>query len=170
MAWAPRVAFSSGILEAAAIKPEGNLTQRLLKLVRLQVSLEASCAFCFDMNAAEYLKAGLTSAEIAALQRQHNPRQIRTLSVAERLALTYACEITATPIAVSEKTINGLKTHSSEREILLLAAVVAQVNYWARFMQGLGVPPAGFSPECVLLPGMGEGRTRLTLQSESTKG
>jgi len=152
MAWAPRIALSSGIVEAAAVKPEGQLTTRLLKLVRLHVSLNASCAFCFDMNVVEYEQAGLTSVEIAALQQRSKPTQIKSLSRVERIALIYAGEITATPIAVSEKTVKELQSLFSEREILLLAAVVVQVNYWARFMQALGVPPAGFSHECMTKP------------------
>lgn len=39
-----------------------------------------------------------------------------------------------------------------ERQLVLLAATIASVNYWARFNQGLGVPPAGFGDHC-LLPG-----------------
>lgn len=148
LAWAPRVAFASGILEAAAVKAEGNLTARILKLVRLQVSLSTSCAFCFDMNAAGYDQAGLTPAEIQALQKLTPPQKIRSLSLAERAALQFAREVTATPIALSAETAEELRAHFSEREYLLIAATCAQVNYWARFMQGLGVPPAGFSKEC----------------------
>lgn len=148
LAWAPRVAFASGILETAAVKAEGNLTARILKLLRLQVSLSASCAFCFDMNAAGYDQAGLTPAEIQALQKLTPPQKIRSLSPAERAAIQFAREVTATPIAMRAKTAEELRAHFSEREYLLIAATCAQVNYWARFMQGLGVPPAGFSKEC----------------------
>ena len=104
LAWAPRVAFASGILETAAVKAEGNLTARILKLLRLQVSLSASCAFCFDMNAAGYDQAGLTPAEIQALQKLTPPQKIRSLSLAERAALQFAREVTATPIALSAET------------------------------------------------------------------
>lgn len=34
------------------------------------------------------------------------------------------------------------------REIVILASTAAQVNYWARLIQALGIPPAGFSEQC----------------------
>jgi len=152
LAWAPKVAIASGILEAAATKPEGRLTPRLLKLLRLQVSFSASCAFCFDMNAVDYEQAGLTTAEVQALQKLTSPQKIRSLSATERAALQFAIEVTATPIAVRAETAAELRSHFSEREYLLIAATCAQVNYWARLMQGLGVPPAGFSDRCTSTP------------------
>ena len=36
-----------------------------------------------------------------------------------------------------------LRDSFSEREIVALAATSAQVNYWARLIQGLGCPPEG---------------------------
>ena len=152
MAWAPKVALASGILEAAATKPEGKLTTRLLKLIRLQVSFNASCAFCYDMNVVDYEKAGLTTAEVEALQRKTAPQKISSLSPAEQAALQLAREVTATPIAVQSQTAAAVLAHFNEREYLLIAATCAQVNYWARLMQGLGVPPVGFSESCNLSP------------------
>ena len=42
--------------------------ERLLKLVRMQVSFMASCPFCIDMNSFEYGKLGIDDREIEALQ------------------------------------------------------------------------------------------------------
>jgi len=41
-----------------------------------------------------------------------------------------------------------MKTNFTKREIVILAGTAAQVNYWARLLQALGVPPAGFSDHC----------------------
>jgi alkylhydroperoxidase family enzyme len=41
----------------------------------------------------------------------------------------------------------ALKEHFSAREIVVLATTIAQVNFWSRFNQGLGVPAAGFFDE-----------------------
>jgi len=35
--------------------------------------------------------------------------------------------------------------------IVIIASTCAQVNFWARLIQALGVPPAGFSAECSIL-------------------
>ena len=39
----------------------------------------------------------------------------------------------------------------SEREMVVIASTIAQVNFWTRMIQGLGVPPAGFSGTCSIL-------------------
>jgi alkylhydroperoxidase family enzyme len=43
-----------------------------------------------------------------------------------------------------------LKAHFTERELVVLASTAAQVNYWGRLIQALGIPPAGFSGQCEL--------------------
>jgi hypothetical protein len=35
--------------------------------------------------------------------------------------------------------------------MVIVASTAAQVNFWARLLQSLGVPPAGFSTECQIL-------------------
>ena len=41
-----------------------------------------------------------------------------------------------------------IKLNFAEREIVVMASSVAQVDYWTRLIQALGVPPAGFSDKC----------------------
>ena len=41
--------------------------------------------------------------------------------------------------------IDQIKANFDEREIVILASTAAQVNYWARLIQALGIPPAGYS-------------------------
>jgi len=42
----------------------------------------------------------------------------------------------------------GITANFTEREMVVLASTAAQVNYWARLIQALGIPPAGFSDGC----------------------
>jgi alkylhydroperoxidase family enzyme len=86
LAWYPRAAFSSGILEALIADGRRDLNPRLLQLVRLQTSLAVACPFCIEMNSAE-LEAN---------------------------------------------------------------AITAQVNYWTRLIQALGIPRPGFSDQCAI--------------------
>lgn len=148
LSWSPKLALASGLFEGAATKPGGALTPRLLKLVRLEVSLRAGCAFCLDMNAMAFAQIGITRAEIDALQKGVHPDRITTLTAMERAALSLARAVTQTPIAVDLKLAEEVRSHFTEREYLLLVATCAQVNYWARLAQGLGVAPEGFTPEC----------------------
>jgi hypothetical protein len=38
-----------------------------------------------------------------------------------------------------------------ERGVVIVANTAAQVNFWARLIQSVGVPPAGFSSECAVV-------------------
>ncbi len=73
---------------------------------------------------------------------------MHTFSERERLAIEYAKLVTQTPLKFPQDFIEGLKVHFNEREIVILASTAAQVNYWARLIQALGIPPAGFSDQC----------------------
>jgi alkylhydroperoxidase family enzyme len=150
LSWSPQLALASGILEAAATKPEGALTPRLLKMLRLDVSLRASCAFCLDMNAVDFEAVGILRSEMEALQKGTHPDRIDTLVATERLALRLARALTETPISMDTNLAAEARRLFSEREYLLLVATCAQVNYWARLAQGLGIAPEGFAPDCTI--------------------
>lgn len=73
---------------------------------------------------------------------------VKTFSSREVIAMEYAVLISQTPLMFGQEFVDKLKSNFSEREIVILASTVAQVNYWARLLQALGVPPAGFSDHC----------------------
>ncbi len=87
---------------------------------------------------------------MAALQGRTDPSKVTTFSDREKLALEYAKCASKSPLSFPAPLIEQLKKHFSEREIVILASTTAQVNYWARLLQALGVPPAGFSDNCTL--------------------
>ena len=70
--------------------------------------------------------------------------------VRERLAVAYAQRVSLTPPDLPESFASELTRHFTETELVTLAATIAQVNFWARFNQALGVPPAGFTDLCRL--------------------
>jgi alkylhydroperoxidase family enzyme len=148
LAWYPKVAFSSGVLEALIAHRDGKLDERMLKLVRLQASFAVACPFCIDMNSVEDAHAGVTPQEMAALQGQTDLETVATFSERERLALEYTRLISGTPLAFPSALIQALKANFTEREIVILATTAAQVNYWARLIQALGVHPLGASSTC----------------------
>ncbi len=150
LTWYPRAAVGSGILEIMAAHPEGRMDERILKLVRIQASLAASCAFCVDMNSFQADQVGITPEELLALQSKDGVNTTASFSRRERIALEYARLISGTPLSFSLEFSQELKECFNEREIVLLASTAAQVNYWARLIQALGIPPAGFSKECAI--------------------
>lgn len=145
LAWVPRAAVGAGAMEALVVHRDRTISERILKLVRIAVSLTANCAFCIDMNAHEFDLAGITDDELAALRRDD---LAPTFTPRERIAITFARLLTATPLAVDDTTRAELTSLFDDREIVVLATTAAQVNFWARLTHGLGIPPAGFSEAC----------------------
>jgi alkylhydroperoxidase family enzyme len=150
LAWYPKAALGSGVLELMTAKGKNANEKRLLNLVRLQASLICSCAFCVDMNAAGVNVNGITDEEILALQGKRELSSVLTFSVREILALQYAILMSETPLVLTDEFILKLKSEFTEKEIVMLASTIAAVNYWARLNQSLGIPAAGFSENCYL--------------------
>jgi AhpD family alkylhydroperoxidase len=144
LAWYPRAALGSGLLEALIADRDGRIDRRMLKLVRLAASFATACPFCADMNAHRHREAGVTDEELEALRDRREPEAIAGLSAPERLAIRYARLASATPLRFDPAFVDELQATFDERELVVLASTAAQVNYWARLCEALGVPPAGF--------------------------
>ncbi len=144
LAWYPKAAIGSGVLEALIAHREGRIDERMLKLIRMGVSFSAGCPFCMDMNSVGW-EALISPEELAALQGRKDLEEVSSFRKDERLAVNYARLVTATPLEFPAGFIQELRQVFTEREIVILASTAAQVNYWARLIQALGCPPAGFS-------------------------
>lgn len=142
LAWYPKAAISSGTVEALIAHSDGRVTERMLKMVRMTVSFSASCPFCIGLNS-EGWEALMTETELQAIQGNISLADASSLTPGERLAIEYARLISATPLAFPRAIGQRLRDAFSEREIVILATTSAQVNYWARLIQGLGCPPVG---------------------------
>lgn len=151
LAWYPKAAVGAGVMESLVAHEVGAATVRLLKLIRMQVSFMASCPFCIDMNSDEYSSLNITHSEIQALQGSKDINEINTLSREEKLALQYTRALTQTPIIVDPGLLQEILKTFSERELVVIVTTIAQVNFWTRLIQGIGVPPAGFSETCAIL-------------------
>lgn len=150
LAWYPKAAYGSGALEALVAHHDGNLDERMLKIVRIQASFAAACPFCIDMNSFKYEETHITKDELLVLQGRKSAAEVPTFSQRELLAMQYAKLISQTPLQFPRDFIEEFKRHFNEREMVILASTAAQVNYWARLIQALGIPPAGFSNQCDL--------------------
>jgi alkylhydroperoxidase family enzyme len=148
LAWYPKSAIGSGVLEALVAHRDKDLDERILKIVRIQTSFAVSCPFCIDMNTYQYKQSQITDDELMVLQGRKNMDAVNTFSARERLAMQYARLVSQTPLQFPRDFIEELKRYFSEREMVILASTAAQVNYWARLIQALGIPPAGFSNQC----------------------
>ena len=147
----PKTAIGAGTLETLAAHKDKNISRRLLKLVRMQTSFYISCPFCIDMNSNKYAKYGISEDEILALRGLKKLEEVKTITERERTALEYARSASQTPIAFNVDLIERVKKFFTDREMVILASTIAQVNFWGRLIQALGIPPAGFSGECDIL-------------------
>ncbi len=144
LAWYPKAVIGSGVLEGLIAHHDGKLDVRILKLVRMAASFAVACPFCVDMNSAGW-EQSLTRDELAALQGRQSLENVASFTDRERLAVRYSRLISSTPLTFPQDFIQQLTQAFTEREIVILATTAAQVNYWARLIQGLGCPPAGFT-------------------------
>ena len=142
LAWYPKAAIGSGIMEGLVAHEDGAMTQRMLKLIRMTASHAVACPFCVDMNSYEYREVGLTDEEVESLRG--DVERVTTFSEREKLAIQYTRVISQTPLKFHPDLVERVKSAFNEREFVILASTAAQVNYWARLIQALGIPPAGF--------------------------
>jgi len=145
LAWYPKAAIGSGMMEALVAHEDGQMTQRMLKLIRMTASYAVACPFCIDMNSYEYRQHGITDEEAESLRGDFE--QVSTFSEREKLAIAYTRVISQTPLKFHPDLVERVKSAFTEREFVILASTAAQVNYWARLIQALGIPPAGFGNE-----------------------
>ena len=145
LAWYPKAAIGSGVLESLVTHHDRKLDERMLKLVRMAASFAAACPFCIDMNSYEHETLGIDTEEVQALRGGVDLELVGSFSARERLAIRYARLISQTPLKFTPDFIDTLRANFDEREMVIVASTAAQVNYWARLIQALGIPPAGFS-------------------------
>lgn len=145
----PKGALGAGVFEAAAASPS-DMEQpdgaRVLAVTRIVASAVAGCPFCVDMNAATWKRAGLTPSELRLLLSEP-VAAVKSLDARSAAAGNYAAVLSATPVVLEDGLRAELVDLFSPRELVVLATTIAQVNFWSRFSQGLGVPAAGFFDE-----------------------
>ena len=142
LAWYPKAAIGSGVMESLVAHEDGQMTQRMLKLVRMTASYATACPFCVDMNSYEHRRAGITDEEAESLRG--DVEKVGSFSEKEKLAIAYTRVISQTPLKFHPDLVERVRSAFTEREFVILASTAAQVNYWARLIQALGIPPAGF--------------------------
>lgn len=141
LAWYPKAAIGSGVLEGLVAHQDGKLDKRMFKLVRLSAAFTAACPFCIDMNSAAYEETGISGAELLALQQQTDLDAISTFTLREKLAMRYARLISCTPLQFPSERIAEIIAHFTEREMVILASDV-RINQIDVEKQGCKRPPA----------------------------
>ena len=144
LAWRPMAGIASGLLETSAEDGGKKLGKRITALIRLHISFIISSPFLIDINAYQRGKYNITTDEMAVLRGERDPDTVESLSERERVALRYAVMLSKTPVQVDENVIADVKRFFLPEDMVILAVLVGKVNYWGRFAEGLGIPPAGY--------------------------
>jgi len=132
LAWYPKAAISSGILEALVAHRDAHLDERMLKLVWLRASFAVACPFCIDMNSVEGARARITREELAALQGRTDAESVAAFTVREKLAIEYTRLISHAPLSFPQAFIHTLVAHFTEREIV----TIGLIRSWRRQRPG----------------------------------
>ena len=151
LGWYPKALVGSGLMEALVAHDEPDVPRRLLALVRMYTSFLVSCPFCIDMNSRGYAAKGITDEEVRGLQGRRPIESVSSFSQKERAALRYVECMCRTPLEFPGAAVQEMKNLFSPRGFVIVASTCAQVNFWTRLIQGLGVPPAGFTTDSSIL-------------------
>lgn len=87
-------------------------------------------------------KAGVTEAKLRAIGDFETSHEFTDL---EKLVLSYAMRMTATPVEVPGTLFDALRRHFDERQLVELTSAIAWENYRARFNHALDIEAEGFS-------------------------
>jgi uncharacterized peroxidase-related enzyme len=113
----------------------GSVDRRVKELVYLTCAYTNRCAFCTAAHVASSRKAGVTEADLQALQTE----QDEGFSEPERAAIRYARELTRTAAAAQSRT--ELLAHFTDEQVVEITLVAAMANFTNRFNNGLSVMP-----------------------------
>jgi len=151
LAWSSKIAISSGLLELYVEEDAADcLDRRLIKILRIKISYMIPSPFAVDINSQNYQDFDITEEEIRGLQGVSDIDSIASFSEKEKAALKYAQKLSKTPIILDQKVLDNLRSHFSEKEIVVIAALTAKVNYWTRLIEALRIKPAGYTDDPVL--------------------
>lgn len=98
------------------------LSSRLVELVRLRVAFHNQCRSCMAVRYADGLEAGVTEDLVCQLE---SPGDAEDLTAAERAALAFADLFATNHLAITDETIDGLREHFSDGDIVELGLNIA---------------------------------------------
>jgi AhpD family alkylhydroperoxidase len=130
---------TKGLTEIARYLRSGPLPPTLMELVRLRASQINGCAFCLDLHYRRARRAGVPQDQLDTLPGwEESP----AFSEKERAALAWTDSLTQVyKDHVPDSVWDLVKAHFSEREIVDLSIVIADINAWNRLMIAFRTPP-----------------------------
>lgn len=150
MAWDLRTAFSWVAGSLYWLLPAGKarraLGERIQNLVAITTAYTVNSPYCIA-DAVESEPTGVSEAELEAIRTGADVADVSSFSPRERLAIGYARLVSSTPLEFPEDFIAELTAAFTEQEIVILAALAAEVDRNARLFEALGAPPLAYAPK-----------------------
>ena len=135
-------ALIQSILQVQHHIDESGLDPKLLKLISFRVSQINNCAYCLDMHYKEATELGETPLRLISLDAW---RETPYYTPEEQAVLAFAEALTHMPSEKhSDQIHDELSKHFSKKQIAILTAAVAQINFWNRITRSFGTVPGNY--------------------------
>ncbi len=122
-------------------------SRKLCELGICTVALLTGAEYEYHHHAPDFITAGGTAAELAALNQviqgdATHPITHADLGTIERLVVQYAAQMTRN-VKVQDDVFQALQNHFSTTELVELTTAIATYNMVARLLVALGITPEG---------------------------
>lgn len=132
------LAYQPEVLQGVVAVDDGlhrDLPGKLRELAYYKASQLNQCEYCSHHHKVAAKQEGVTEEQLAAIGSYQSSDQFNE---AEKHVLAYAEQLTKAG-NVDAATVDAVKTHLSEKELVTLAATVALANFTNRFNHGLAI-------------------------------
>jgi AhpD family alkylhydroperoxidase len=134
-----------GMLATEAYLAGSPLGKPLLHLLKLRASQMNGCAYCVDMHWKDARAAGEGEQRLYGLDAW---REAPYYTDRERAALQWVEALTFVADGhAPDAAFDALKAHFSEREIVDLTLLAAQINAWNRLAIATRIEPGSYQPQ-----------------------
>ncbi len=140
----PGVLLSSALQEAALARCH-RLDPTLEALAVLSSAVAIGCSWCVDFGHWISTEDGVDPAKLRAVPHWRDSDVFTDL---ERRVLDYAEAMSATPPAVTDEVVAGLRRDLDDAALVELTMMVAVENSRSRFNAALGLTSQGFRDRC----------------------
>jgi len=121
------------------------LDPTLKALAVMASAVSIGCSWCVDFGYWETTNRGIDPVKMRDVPRWRDSEVYTDL---ERQVMTYAEAVTATPPAVTDEMVTGLRRELDDAQLVELTMMVAVENVRSRFNSSLGLTSQGFTDRC----------------------
>lgn len=140
----PRVLRTTARAELSLAKWR-SLPAELKELAVMAAAAALNCSWCMDFGYWVSYTRGIDPAKLRAVPSWRDSDVFTDL---ERRVLEYAEAMSATPLAVTDEMVGGLRRDLDDAQLVELTMMIAVENQRSRFNSALGLSSQGFSDRC----------------------